>query len=106
MKASVHYNSILAGYLSKDGSHYFFQYDENYLADNFSPAISITLPKQKEVFTSEILFPFFYGLLAEGENKDLQCRLLHIDERDHFGRLLKTGMLDTIGGITVRETND
>lgn len=50
-----------------------------------------------------MLFPFFFGLLAEGENKALECRLLRIDEDDHFSRLLRTCTTDTIGGITVRE---
>ena len=49
------------------------------------------------------IIPFFFGLLAEGENKLLQCRLLRIDEDDHFTRLLKTCTTETIGGITVRE---
>jgi serine/threonine-protein kinase HipA len=49
------------------------------------------------------LFPFFYGLLAEGENKDMQCRILKIDENDSFTRLLKTASEDTIGGVIVKE---
>jgi len=66
------------------------------------PAISLTLPKQEAAFRSTVLFPFFFGLLAEGENKALECRLLRIDENDHFTRLLRTCTADTIGGITVR----
>jgi HipA-like protein len=67
------------------------------------PAISLTLPKQEAAFRSPVLFPFFFGLLAEGENKLLQCRFLRIDESDDFTRLLKTCATETIGGITVRE---
>jgi hypothetical protein len=44
-------------------------------------------------------------LLAEGENKLLQCRLLKIDEYDHFTRLLRTCATETIGGITVKEVS-
>jgi serine/threonine-protein kinase HipA len=70
------------------------------------PAISLTFPKQKTVFTSPALFPFFFGLLAEGDEKALQCRVLKIDEGDHFTRLLKTCEAETIGGVTVKEIVD
>jgi serine/threonine-protein kinase HipA len=73
------------------------------LANPALPAISLTLPKREAVFQSRVLFPFFFGLLAEGENKLLECRLLRIDEEDHFTRLLRTCATETIGGITVRE---
>lgn len=102
-KAAVYFNGTLAGYLSKIDNQYTFQYDENYLAVPANPSISLTLPKRSQPYYSVILFPFFYGLLAEGDNKELQCRILKIDETDHFTRLLKTAGFETIGGITVRE---
>ena len=52
------------------------------------------------------LFPFFYGLLSEGINKDIQCRLYKIDENDDFTRLLLTAREDTIGSITVKAEDD
>jgi serine/threonine-protein kinase HipA len=102
-KAGVYFNGSLAGYLSKINNRYAFQYDKNYLADSGNSAISLAFPKRIDPYYSDILFPFFYGLLAEGDNKELQCRILKIDETDHFTRLLKTAEFDTIGGITVRE---
>jgi serine/threonine-protein kinase HipA len=102
-KAGVYFNGSLAGYLSKINNRYALQYDKNYLADSANPAISLAFPKRIDPYYSDILFPFFYGLLAEGDNKELQCRILKIDETDHFTRLLKTAEFDTIGGITVRE---
>ena len=87
--AKVYYNNFLVGDLSKSGDVYIFHYDENYLKDESLPAISLTLPKREEAFLSEYLFPFFYGLLAEGDNKELQCRTLKIDENDNFTRLYK-----------------
>jgi len=65
----------------------------------------LSFPKQKAAFESAVLFPFFFGLLAEGENKALQCRILKIDEADHFTRLLKTCTTETIGGVTIREVS-
>jgi serine/threonine-protein kinase HipA len=39
-------------------------------------------------------------------NKDIQCRLLRIDENDDFTRLLQTAGDDTIGAITVKPADD
>jgi HipA-like protein len=105
-KAAVLYNGRLAGHLSKTKEGYVFAYAEDYLGDTTAPPISLTLPKQAKEYRSEILFPFFFGLLAEGENKKAQCRALKMDERDHFTRLLKTAGSDTIGAITVREEDE
>lgn len=102
-EAEIFYNEKRVGILRKENSKYYFQYDKEYLTDDNNPAISLSLPKRQEKFESEILFPFFFGLLSEGENKQLQCRKLKIDENDHFELLLKTTAHDTIGGISVRE---
>lgn len=102
-KAEIYFNDEPVGILSKQNNKYFFKYYQAYITDNTKPAISLSLPKQNEQFVSEYLFSFFFGLLAEGDNKELQCRILRIDEKDHFTRLLKTAGEDTIGGITVRE---
>ena len=102
-KAEVNFNGIVVGYLSKTDNKYFFEYDKDYLNNQDNPPISLSLPKREDPYVADKLFPFFYGLLSEGDNKELQCRLLSIDENDHFTRLLKTAELDTIGGITVRE---
>lgn len=102
-RANVNYRGSPAGILSQGAEGYVFEYLPDYLGNPALPAISLTLPKQEAAFRSTVLFPFFFGLLAEGENKALQCRLLRIDENDHFARLLRTCATDTIGGITVRE---
>jgi serine/threonine-protein kinase HipA len=106
-KAEIYNNKILAGYLEKRGSaDYYFAYEESYWAHPFLPSISLTLPKTQQAYQSPTLFPFFAGLLAEGINKDIQCRLLKIDEQDDFTRLLKTASEDTIGAITVKEISE
>jgi serine/threonine-protein kinase HipA len=104
MKGAVYNNEELAGYLEKeaDGS-YIFTYEESYTKTMENPSISLTLPKNKRQHKSAFLFPFFYGLLSEGVNKDIQCRLLKIDEHDDFTRLLETAGDDTIGAITVKK---
>jgi len=106
-KAEIYNNGVLAGYLEKRGSEeYLFTYENNYWLDTSLPSISLTLPKTQQTWQSSALFPFFAGLLAEGINKDIQCRLLKIDERDDFTRLLKTAGEDTIGAITVKEIQE
>lgn len=103
-RAEVFCRGIFAGVLSKDqAGTYRFQYAPAYLNDRTSPAISLSFPKREASFESSLLFPFFFGLLAEGEFKELQCRVLKIDESDHFTRLLRTCDVETIGGVTVRE---
>ncbi|RZK21169.1 MAG: phosphatidylinositol kinase [Hymenobacter sp.] len=105
--AEVLFNGLVAGILEHRPNErlerkYFFQYAEAYIRSE-QPAISLTLPKQVEAFRSPVLFSFFYGLLAEGVAKQLQCRELVIDENDHFTRLLRTAHTETIGAVTVRE---
>ncbi len=103
-RANVYCRGVLAGILSKDrAGRYRFQYVPEYLSNPKCPAISLSLPKQEVPFESPALFPFFFGLLAEGDDKALQCRVLKIDENDHFTRLLKTCATETIGGVTVKE---
>ena len=103
MKAGVYNNGILAGVLEKrpDGT-YSFEYDIVYLQNDKNPSISLTLPKQFGKHESEKLFAFFFGLLSEGVNKNIQCRLLKIDEHDYFGRLMLTAQEDNIGSIAVK----
>ncbi len=90
-----------AGLLEENESGYRFQYVAEYLADAQAPSVSLTLPRRAEGYESKYLFPFFVGLLAEGNLKAEQCRRLKLDEADDFGRLLLTAGVDTIGAVTV-----
>jgi HipA-like protein len=103
MRASILCQGVPAGVLSHEGGVFRFTYLPEYLNNPRNPAISLTLPKRTLSYESPVLFPFFYGLLAEGESKALQCRLFKIEEHDHFTRLLKTCGTETIGAVTVRE---
>ena len=96
----------LAGRIEETATGYCFSYNPAYLADPESRPVSATLPKRIEPYLSTALFPFFFGLLAEGGLKDVQCRTLKLDENDHFGRLLKTATVDTIGDVTVSEEQE
>jgi len=104
-KAQVLYNGVPAGLLEKKGKKYMFTYLEGYIRDSGRP-VSITMPLCKEPYQSKILFPAFANLLSEGVNKKIQCRMLKIDENDYFGLLLATATRDSIGPLTVKETNE
>ena len=99
----VYCTGTLSGRIEEITDGYRFTYDSGCLASPGTRPISLTLPKRSEPYTSKVLFPFFFGLLAEGVLKETQCRKLKLDENDHFGRLLKTAHSDTIGAITVVE---
>lgn len=101
--AKVYMKGIEAGILiENDNGNYSFEYVPGYFANDSMPEISLTLPKTQVKFTSDHLFPFFFSMLSEGANKEAQCRLLKIDEKDYFGLLLATASHDTIGAVTVK----
>lgn len=102
-KLAIYRNKEYAGTLTEESRERFvFRYDEAYYAVTTKAAISLTLPKSKQEYSSPVLFPFFFNMLSEGVNRQLQSRLLKIDEQDHFGLLSATAQYDTIGAITVK----
>jgi serine/threonine-protein kinase HipA len=102
VKAEIYYNDHLAGYLIRHDDEFIFEYEDKYFDDATKPAISLSFPKTERHYRSKLLFPFFFGLLAEGDQKQLQCRKLRIDENDNFTRLIKTAG-NTIGAVCVKE---
>ena len=106
-KANVYRNGKLIGVLSQFSiNDYEFRYDDNWFANGELPAISLTMPKSQQIYKSEYLFPFFFNMLSEGVNRQLQTRHLKIDEKDFFGLLLATAKTDTIGAITISEIKE
>ena len=99
---TVYVKNREAGVLSKfrDGT-YEFRYAPNYRLDESTDSVAFSIPKANPVHRSRVLFPFFYGLLAEGIQKQLQCRGLKIDEKDHFTRLAETCRQGVIGAVSV-----
>lgn len=104
--ARVYRNKNFVGILVETKERKFqFEYDSEYLNNDNNPAMSLTMPKTKKVYHSNFLFPFFFNMLSEGENRKVQSRQLQISEDDHFGLLLATSSIDSIGSITVKEIN-
>ena len=103
-KAAIYRNGNFAGVLTEDAGKFFlFKYDDAYFNDSSKPAVSLTLPKNKQEYRAKILFPFFSNMIAEGANLAIQSRYLKIDERDVLSLLLATSGTDTIGSVTVKE---
>lgn len=102
-RARIQNGDVFAGTLIRDAGGFRFEYDAGYRSSPATYPISVTFPKSKPTFHSEKLFPFFFGLLSEGEDMKTQCRVLRIGEKDAFARLLKTAHTNTIGSITVHE---
>lgn len=98
----VYCHDIRAGILRRDAQGYTFAYDPAYLAASELPAVSLTLPKTDIPYRSRHLFAFFAGLLAEGVQKERQCRELRIDEADDFTRLVETSAYGAIGAVYVK----
>ena len=99
----IYRNGILAGILTEENHKSFlFRYDDTYFNDRSKAAVSLTLPKTKQEYMSDFLFPFFFNMLSEGVNRKLQISQFKIDEDDHFGLLMATAQYDTIGPITIK----
>ena len=105
-KAVVLMNGEEVGLIEEVLNGYHFSYTKDYLENNKAKSISLTLPLTEKVYTSNHLFSYFFGLLSEGVNKATQCRIHKIDENDHFGLLLATATIDTIGPVVVKEIEE
>lgn len=101
-KAYVYIRNTFAGVLSETDQGYSFKYDEEYLSFSDSSPISLTLPKRKEEYTSNSIFPFFDGLIPEGWLLNIVTQNWKIDKKDRFGILL-VACHDPIGNVSIRE---
>ncbi len=103
-QAKVYMYEHYAGLLTENDEGFEFQYDDAYLNAAHSEAISLTLPLKKEVFKSEILFPFFDGLIPEGWLLDIATKNWKLNERDRMSVLLVT-CTDCIGAVSIEAIN-
>ena len=103
--AYVYVRNTFAGILKETDSGYSFIYDEEYLVRADSTAVSLTLPMQKEEYTSKTLFSFFDGLIPEGWLLNIVTDNWKIDRKDRFGLLL-VACKDPIGNVSVKEAEE
>lgn len=101
-QAKVQYKNETAGLLTQlDDGSFVFRYQDQWFADTSKPAISLTLPKSQQAYTSVFLFPFFYNMLPEGSNRQTVCFENRIDSKDDFGILMTAAKYDTIGAVKI-----
>jgi len=103
-KAIIRMDDQVAGWLTQDENGYHYKYNPDYLSQTNAKPISLTLPLQEEVFTSNVLFPFFDGLIPEGWLLDIAEKNWKLNPRDRMGLLLAC-CKDCIGAVSVEEVN-
>lgn len=101
-KAAIKIDNQLAGWLTQDEYGYHFVYDTDYIVKPHVRPISLTLPIQEAAFTSNVLFPFFDGLIPEGWLLDIAEKNWKLNPRDRMGLLLAC-CKDCIGAVSVEE---
>lgn len=98
-ECKVYVHDVEAGLLQEtDDREYVFTYREGYQGD----PVCLAMPVRQKVYRSDHLFPYFFNMLSEGANRQVQSTLLHIDEKDDFGIMLATAQYDTIGAVTIK----
>ena len=74
-----------AGLLQEtDDREYIFTYREDYQGE----PVCLAMPVKQEPYRSNHLFPYFYNMLSEGSNRQVQAMMLHLDENDDFGIMM------------------
>ena len=92
-------HDVEAGILQEtDAREYIFTYNEGYHGE----PVCLAMPVRQEPYRSDHLFPYFFNMLSEGANREIQSMIHHIDEHDDFGIMLLTAQYDTIGAVTVK----
>lgn len=104
--AKIYFQEQLAGRLIEDENGFTFTYNTQYLQNTLARPISLTLPLRSVPYTSDVLFPFFDGLIPEGWLLDIAQEHWKIDLRDRMALLLAC-CKDCIGAVSVvEETNE
>jgi len=99
-KALIKVNEHIAGWLTQDDTGYHFEYSKEYLTLKVAKPVSVTLPMQDAIYTSQVLFPFFDGLIPEGWLLQIAEKNWKLNPRDRMGLLLAC-CKDCIGAVSV-----
>jgi serine/threonine-protein kinase HipA len=103
-KAEIKMHDLTAGWLTEDENGYHFVYDAAYLQKDKAPPVSLTLPLTTNEYTSNVMFPFFDGLIPEGWLLDIAEKNWKLRPRDRMGLLLAC-CKDCIGAVSVHPVN-
>lgn len=102
-KGYVFYDNLLCGSIMQtDDNLFVFEYTDSWFNDKNTKPVSLTLTKRQKRYESNILFPFFDGLIPEGYLLEVALKIYNISLNDRMSLLLKT-CHNPIGIISVRE---
>lgn len=104
-KAKIRIHGVTTGWLTHDANGYSFLYNTKYLQSPNPVPVSLTLPLQEEVYKSNVLFPFFDGLIPEGWLLDIAESNWKLNPRDRMGLLLVC-CKDCIGAVSVHPISE
>lgn len=105
-KGNVYYEDMFCGtIMQNDDNIFIFEYDDEWLNNPNTKSISLTLPKTRKRYESNILFSFFDGLIPEGYLLELAIKKFNIASNDRMSLLLKT-CHNPIGIVSVKEINE
>ena len=100
-QAKIFIYNYFAGTLTEDENGYTFAYAAEYLAGEKAEPISLTMPLTDKPYVSNVLHPFFDGLIPEGWLLDIAEKNWKIDNRDRMSLLLAC-CKDCIGAVSVQ----
>lgn len=103
-QANVYLHNQLAGVLTEDENGFTFSYDSAFLQSEKAQAISLTLPLSEKPYLSNVLFPFFDGLIPEGWLLNIAKKSWKINERDRMSLLLAC-CKNCIGAVSIIPIN-
>jgi serine/threonine-protein kinase HipA len=104
-KAVIKIEDQVAGWLTQDEHGYHFAYDSMYVNSSNAKPVSLTLPLTKNTYTSNVLFPFFDGLIPEGWLLDIAQKNWKLNPRDRM-ELLLLCCKDCIGSVSIEEIKE
>ena len=97
--------SLFSGYIGGDSNggrkRIYLAYTESYVAENGTP-ISLAMSVHAKPYTSNVLFPFFDGLIPEGWLLDIAQANWKINPRDRMSLLLAC-CKDCIGAVSIMD---
>ena len=104
-KGNVYINDSLCGSIVQDDSGFRFSYRREWFTNPDNQPVSLTLPVREEPYVSNILFPFFDGLIPEGYLLEVAIAKFGLRANDRMGLLLKTCQ-NAIGCVSVVEAKE
>ncbi len=96
----VYYKEKFAGVITENENGFNFKYDEEYLEWENAQPISLTMPLISDDYKSNVMFPFFDGLIPEGWLLNIAEKNWKLDKRDRMGLLLAF-CRDCIGAVSI-----